>query len=85
VPITEPAWVISDTPARAMPKSVTIALPSASTITFCGLRSRWTTPFRWAKRVASSTWRTSAAACSGVSPASIACFSVVPSMCCMAM
>ena len=50
MPITEPVWVISETPARAMPKSVTIALPSSSTITFCGFRSRWTTPWRWAKR-----------------------------------
>ncbi len=50
MPITEPVWVISETPARAMPKSVTVALPSASTITFCGFRSRWTMPLRWAKR-----------------------------------
>ena len=85
MPITEPVWVISETPARAIPKSVTTALPSPSTITFWGLRSRWTTPLRWAKRAASSTWRISATACSGVSPRSISCFSVGPSMYCMAM
>ena len=79
MPITEPVWVISETPARAMPKSVTVALPSASTITFWGLRSRWTTPWRWAKRAPSSTWRIRPTACSGVSPASISCFSERPS------
>ena len=85
MPITEPAWVISETPARAIPKSVTTALPSASTITFCGLRSRWTMPWRWAKRAASSTWRISPTACSGVRPASISCFRVRPSTYCIAM
>ena len=48
----EPVCVMSDAPARAMPKSVTFARPSASTITLCGLRSRWMTPRRWAKRAA---------------------------------
>ena len=85
MPITEPVWVISETPARAMPKSVTIALPSSSTITFWGFRSRWTTPLRWAKPAASSTWRISATACSGLRPASISRFSVGPSTYCMAM
>ena len=57
MPITEPVWVISETPARAIPKSVTTALPSPSTITFCGFRSRWMMPLRWAKRAASRIWR----------------------------
>ena len=85
MPITEPTWVISEAPARAMPKSVTVAFPSSSTITFCGLRSRWTTPWRWAKPAASSTWRTSGTACSGVSPWSIRAFSERPSSSCIAM
>ncbi len=85
MPITEPVWVMSETPARAIPKSVTIALPSASTITFWGFRSRWTMPLRWAKRAASSTWRTSSTAWSGVRPPSISCFSVGPSTYCIAM
>ena len=48
VPRTEPVWVISEAPARAIPKSLTLARPSASTSTFCGLRSRWTIPREWA-------------------------------------
>ena len=46
VPMTEPVSVISEAPARAIPKSVTLARPSSSTITFCGFRSRWTIPLR---------------------------------------
>ena len=38
----EPVSVMSEAPARAMPKSATFARPSSSTMTFCGLRSRWT-------------------------------------------
>ena len=56
MPITEPVWVISETPDRAIPKSVTLALPSESTITFWGFRSRWMTLWRWANFAASSTW-----------------------------
>ena len=52
MPMIEPASVISDAPARAMPKSATFALPASSSITFCGFRSRWTTPRRWAKLAA---------------------------------
>ena len=33
---------------RAMPKSVTLMVPSASTMMFCGFTSRWTMPFSWA-------------------------------------
>ena len=47
---------MSDAPARAMPKSVTFARPSASTMTLCGLRSRWMIPRRCAKRAARRTW-----------------------------
>src|SRR5215216_3858968 len=43
----DPVSVISDAPARAMPKSVTFTRSSSSTITFCGLKSRWITPRRW--------------------------------------
>ena len=50
MPMIEPVSVISETPARAIPKSVTFARPSSSTITLCGLRSRWMTPRWWAKR-----------------------------------
>ena len=52
----EPASVISDAPARAMPKSVTFALPASSSITLCGFRSRWMTPRRWAKLAALRIW-----------------------------
>ena len=50
MPMIEPVSVMSDAPARAIPKSVTFARPSSSTITLCGLMSRWTIPRRWAKR-----------------------------------
>ena len=49
----EPVSVISEAPARAMPKSVTLAWPRSSTITLCGLKSRWITPWRCAKPAAS--------------------------------
>ncbi len=52
VPMIEPVSVMSDAPARAMPKSVTLARPSSSIITLWGLRSRCTTPRRCAKRAA---------------------------------
>ncbi len=42
--------MISDAPARAMPKSVTRARPSASTRTLWGFRSRWTIPRACANR-----------------------------------
>ena len=56
VPMIEPVSVMSDAPARAMPKSVTLARPSSSTITLCGLMSRCTTPRRCAKRAALRIW-----------------------------
>ena len=43
---------MSEAPARAIPKSVTLAWSPSSTITLCGLRSRWMTPRRWANRAA---------------------------------
>jgi hypothetical protein len=55
VPMIEPVWVISEAPARAMPKSVTLTRPSSSMITLWGLRSRCTIPRRCAKRAARRT------------------------------
>ncbi len=52
----EPVSVISEAPARAMPKSVTLACPSPSSITLCGLKSRWMTLFEWANPAAWRTW-----------------------------
>ena len=52
----EPVSVMSDAPARAMPKSVTFARPSSSTSTFWGLMSRCTIPRLCAKRAARRTW-----------------------------
>ena len=52
MPMIEPVSVMSEAPARAIPKSVTRARPSSSRITLCGLRSRWITPRRCAKRAA---------------------------------
>jgi hypothetical protein len=83
----EPVSVISDAPARAMPKSVTFAAPLSSTITLCGLKSRWITPWRWANPAAcricvpSSTTR---AWSSGASVVTIS-LSVRPGRCSIAM
>ena len=52
MPTIEPTSVIWLAPARAMPKSVTFTRPSPSTRTLCGLMSRWTIPWRCAKRSA---------------------------------
>ena len=58
MPMIEPASVIwLAAPARAIPKSITLTRPSPSTITLCGLMSRWTIPFRCAKRSAERIWR----------------------------
>ena len=46
VPMIEPVSVISEAPARAIPKSVTLAFHSSSTITLCGLKSLWITECR---------------------------------------
>ena len=70
MPMIEPVWVISEAPARAMPKSVTLTRPSSSMITLCGLRSRCTTLRRCAKRAARSTCSVSSIARSGASGAS---------------
>ena len=43
--------------------------PSASTITLWGLRSRWMTPWRWAKPAASRIWPHDEIDCGGVRPA----------------
>jgi hypothetical protein len=37
----EPVSVISEAPARAIPKSVTLSSSSVPTMTLWGLRSRW--------------------------------------------
>ncbi len=48
----EPVSVMSEAPARAIPKSVTRARPSSSRITLWGFKSRWMTPRLCAKRAA---------------------------------
>ena len=53
-----------DTP-RAIPKSVTLARPSSSTMTLWGLMSRCTMPRRWAKRAAFRICSTRSAARTG--------------------
>ena len=77
--------MISETPARAIPKSVTLARPSASTSTFWGFRSRWTIPFACAYRAPASTWRTISTASPTESPRSIRSFSEAPSTYSIAM
>ena len=48
VPTSMPCWVIVGSPlARAMPKSSSLIVPSCSTITLAGLRSRWIRPALW--------------------------------------
>ena len=56
VPMIEPVSVMSEAPARAIPKSVTFTCPESSTITLCGFRSRWITPWRWANLAALRIW-----------------------------
>ena len=67
MPMIEPVSVMSEAPARAIPKSVTFARPSWSTITLCGLMSRCTTPRRWAKRAAFRICSTMSTASAGSS------------------
>ena len=67
VPMIEPVCVMSEAPARAMPKSVTVTRPSSERITLCGLMSRCTIPRLWAKLAASSTWIVMSMAASGSS------------------
>ncbi len=83
----EPVSVISEAPARAMPKSVTLAWPFSSTITLCGLKSRWMTPWRWAKAAAARICSPSSTTCCSGSGASLATMSlsVRPRRCSIAM
>ena len=68
-----------------MPKSVTVAFPSAPTITLLGLKSLWTIPLRWAKPAPSRIWRTIRTASVGASPALISCWNERPSSSSIAM
>ena len=70
VPMIEPVSVMSDAPARAIPKSVTLALSASSTITLWGFRSRWMTPRRCANRAALRIWIVMSIARTGSSGAS---------------
>ena len=87
MPMIEPVSVMSDAPARAIPKSVTFARPSSSMITLWGLRSRWITPRRWAKRAALRICSAISMAVSGASgPVSVMnCLSERPSRYSIAM
>ena len=87
MPMIDPVSVISDAPARAMPKSVTLAWSSASTITLWGLKSRWITPRLWANSAACRIWRPSSITRSWSSGASAVTMSlsVRPSSSSMAM
>ena len=80
VPMIEPVSVMSDAPARAIPKSVTFAWSESSTITLWGLRSRWMIPRRWANRAARRIWIAMSIARIGSSGASsrISCLSERP-------
>ena len=55
MPRIEPASVMPESPARAMPKSMTLTVPSRSSMTFCGLMSRCTMPLRCANSTAASS------------------------------
>ena len=87
MPMIDPVCVMSEAPARAMPKSVTFARPSSSTMTFCGLKSRWMTPRRCAKRAARRIWivRSIARAGSSAPCSRTSCLSVRPSTYSIAM
>ncbi len=63
----EPVWVMSEAPALAIPKSVTLARSSSSRMTLWGLKSRWMIPRRWAKRAARRIWTTMSTARRGSS------------------
>jgi hypothetical protein len=87
VPMIEPVSVISEAPALAMPKSVTLACPCSSTITLCGLKSRWITPWRCAKPAACRICRpksTTRSCANGASDSAIS-LSVRPGRCSIAM
>ena len=87
MPMIAPTSVMSEAPARAMPKSVTFTLSSSSRITFCGFRSRWITLRRCAKRAATSICFVIAIARAGRAGrrATISSFSVRPSQYSIAM
>ena len=87
MPMIEPVSVMSEAPARAMPKSVTLAWPESSTITLWGFRSRWMIPRRWANRAALRIWIVMSIARIGSSGASsrISCLSERPGRYSMAM
>ena len=58
MPRTVPVWVTvapESVMARAMPKSMTLVVPSELTMMLAGLTSRWTMPWRWAKCSAEHT------------------------------
>ena len=48
VPSTEPVAVFTPPADLAMPKSISLILPSFVSMTLAGLMSRWTMPRRWA-------------------------------------
>ncbi len=81
----DPASVICDAPARAMPKSVTLSRSPMRML--CGLMSRWMIPCRCAKRSASSISCVYASACGiGSGPrVMISSLRLRPSMTSMAM
>ena len=52
-----PFWIwFSAREMRAMPKSIIRSWPLSSSMMFCGLMSRWTTPLRWAWSRARRIW-----------------------------
>ena len=87
VPMIEPASVICDAPARAIPKSATFRRSSCPIRMLCGLMSRWTIPFLCANRSAARIWRVWAIACAGRSRplARISSFRFRPSISSIAM
>jgi hypothetical protein len=62
VPMIDPASVICEAPARAIPKSVTFRRSPPMRM-LCGLTSRWMIPCRCAKRSASRISSVNAIAC----------------------
>ena len=85
VPSTVPVAVSasSESSARAIPKSVTFAVPLPSSRTLCGLTSRWTMPRSWAKARARAIWQArSTARSTGSGPSrSITAFRFSPATC----
>jgi hypothetical protein len=56
--MTAPVCVMPDcSEPLAMPKSVTYTRSDASTMMFCGFRSRWMTPWSCAALSPSAVWR----------------------------